>query len=249
MLGKSGRICWKEGENLEIIKLIGILIIIVGFILKFDTIAVVLVAALATALVSGISFADFLTLLGEAFVSNRLVTLFLLTLPMIGMTERFGLRQQAVRLIERIKGLTAGRMLSLYMVIRELAGLFSIRMQGHTQFIRPLIEPMTQASAEAKLGKIDAKDVERIKARSAATENYGNFFAQNTFIAASGVLLITGTMESLGYDISAVSVAQASIPIALIALAFVVISNILFDRKMANKYGKKPSVPKKKGDK
>lgn len=234
---------------MEIIKLIGIVIIIVGFILKFDTIAVVLVAALATALVSGISFADFLTLLGEAFVSNRLVTLFLLTLPMIGMTERFGLRQQAVRLIERIKGLTAGRMLSLYMVIRELAGLFSIRMQGHTQFIRPLIEPMTQASAEAKYGDIDAKDVERIKARSAATENYGNFFAQNTFIAASGVLLITGTMESLGYKISAVSVAQASFPIAIIALFFVVLSNALFDRKMENKYGKKPSIPKKKGDK
>lgn len=232
---------------LEIIKLIGIVIIVVGFIFKFDTIAVVLIAALATALVSGISFPEFLSLLGEAFVSNRLVTLFLLTLPMIGISERFGLRQQAVRLIERIKGLTPGRMLSLYMVIRELAGLFSIRMQGHTQFIRPLIEPMTQASAEAKYGEIDEKDVERIKARSAATENFGNFFAQNTFIAASGVLLITGTMESLGHEISAVAVAQASIPVALIVLIFVAASNVLFDRKMKNKYGKKTTVPTQKG--
>ncbi|MER2181524.1 MAG: DUF969 domain-containing protein, partial [Desemzia incerta] len=213
---------------MEIIKLIGIAIIVVGFIFKFDTIAVVLIAALATALVSGISFVEFLSLLGEAFVANRLVTLFLLTLPMIGISERFGLRQQAVKLIEKIKGLTPGRMLSLYMVIREMAGLFSIRMQGHTQFIRPLIEPMTQASAEAKYGEMDEQDVERIKARSAATENFGNFFAQNTFIAASGVLLIAGTMKSLGYDISAVAVAQASIPVALIALAFVAISNILF---------------------
>ncbi|SFP99518.1 Uncharacterized membrane protein [Desemzia incerta] len=226
---------------MEIIKLIGIAIIVVGFIFKFDTIAVVLIAALATALVSGISFVEFLSLLGEAFVDNRLVTLFLLTLPMIGISERFGLRQQAVKLIERIKGLTPGRMLSLYMVIREMAGLFSIRMQGHTQFIRPLIEPMTQASAEAKYGEMDEQDVERIKARSAATENFGNFFAQNTFIAASGVLLIAGTMKSLGYDISAVAVAQASIPVALIALAFVAISNILFDRKLKNKYGKKPT--------
>ncbi|MER2294739.1 MAG: DUF969 domain-containing protein [Desemzia incerta] len=226
---------------MEIIKLIGIAIIVVGFIFKFDTIAVVLIAALATALVSGISFVEFLSLLGEAFVANRLVTLFLLTLPMIGISERFGLRQQAVKLIERIKGLTPGRMLSLYMVIREMAGLFSIRMQGHTQFIRPLIEPMTQASAEAKYGEMDEQDVERIKARSAATENFGNFFAQNTFIAASGVLLIAGTMKSLGYDISAVAVAQASIPVALIALAFVAISNILFDRKLKNKYGKKPT--------
>lgn len=228
-------------EAVEIIKLIGIAIIVVGFIFKFDTIAVVLIAALATALVSGISFTEFLSLLGEAFVANRLVTLFLLTLPMIGISERFGLRQQAVKLIERIKGLTPGRMLSLYMVIREMAGLFSIRMQGHTQFIRPLIEPMTQASAEAKYGELDEQDVERIKARSAATENFGNFFAQNTFIAASGVLLIAGTMKSLGYDISAVAVAQASIPIALIALAFVATSNILFDRKLKNKYGKKPT--------
>lgn len=226
---------------MEIVKLIGIAIIVVGFIFKFDTIAVVLIAALATALVSGISFTEFLSLLGEAFVANRLVTLFLLTLPMIGISERFGLRQQAVKLIERIKGLTPGRMLSLYMVIREMAGLFSIRMQGHTQFIRPLIEPMTQASAEAKYGELDEQDVERIKARSAATENFGNFFAQNTFIAASGVLLIAGTMKSLGYDISAVAVAQASIPVALIALAFVATSNILFDRKLKNKYGKKPT--------
>jgi len=226
---------------MEVIKLIGIAIIVVGFIFKFDTIAVVLIAALATALVSGISFTEFLSLLGEAFVANRLVTLFLLTLPMIGISERFGLRQQAVKLIERIKGLTPGRMLSLYMVIREMAGLFSIRMQGHTQFIRPIIEPMTQASAEAKYGEMDEQDVERIKARSAATENFGNFFAQNTFIAASGVLLIAGTMKSLGYDISAVAVAQASIPVALIALVFVATSNMLFDRKLQNKYGKKPT--------
>src|SRR5699024_802440 len=100
---------------MEIIKLIGILIIIVGFLLKFDTIAVVLIAALVTALVSGISFTDFLALLGDAFVSNRLVTLFLLTLPMIGLIERFGLRQQSVRLIEKMKGLTPGRFLSIYM--------------------------------------------------------------------------------------------------------------------------------------
>ncbi|ALV21339.1 MAG: DUF969 domain-containing protein [Carnobacterium sp.] len=234
---------------MEIIKLIGILIIVVGFILKFDTIAVVLIAALATALVSGISLTDFLVLLGDAFVSNRLVTLFLLTLPMIGLTERFGLRQQAVKLIEKMKGLTPGRFLSLYMVIRELAGFFSVRVQGHTQFIRPLVEPMTQAAAETKYGEISDEDIERIKARSAATENYGNFFAQNTFIAAAGVLLIAGTLESLGYKVSAVAIAQASIPIALIMLVMVAGSNILFDRKLQRKYGKKTSLPTQKEEK
>ncbi|MFR1676772.1 MAG: 5-oxoproline transporter, DUF969 family subunit, partial [Fusobacterium sp.] len=37
-----------------IIKLIGVLIIVIGFMLKLDTIAVVLVAGLATGLVAGI---------------------------------------------------------------------------------------------------------------------------------------------------------------------------------------------------
>lgn len=231
---------------MEIFKLIGIAIIVVGFILKFDTIAVVLVAALATALVSGISIVEFLALLGDAFVSNRLVTLFLLTLPMIGLTERFGLRQQAVKLIEKMRGLTPGRLLSLYMFVRELAGFFSIRVQGHTQFIRPLVEPMTQAAAETKYRDIDEIDIERIKARSAATENYGNFFAQNTFIAASGVLLITGTLESLGYTVSAVSIALSSIPVALIMLALVTSSNIIFDKKLEKKYNKRKKISSKK---
>ncbi|MBS5960601.1 MAG: DUF969 domain-containing protein [Enterococcus gallinarum] len=224
---------------MEWIKLIGILVILVGFLLKLDTIAVVLIAGLATALVSGIDFTDFLSMLGKAFVDNRLVTLFLLTLPMVGISERFGLKQQAVVLIEKIKGLTPGKFLSLYLFIRELAGFFSIRIQGHTQFIRPIVNPMAQAAAENKYGELEEADQEKIKARSAANENYGNFFAQNTFVAASGVLLITGTLKSLGYDVAASAIAQASIPIALIVLVIATLSNLAFDRKMSKKYGEK----------
>ena len=224
---------------MEWIKLIGILVILVGFLLKLDTIAVVLIAGLATALVSGIDFTDFLSMLGKAFVDNRLVTLFLLTLPMVGISERFGLKQQAVVLIEKIKGLTPGKFLSLYLFIRELAGFFSIRIQGHTQFIRPIVNPMAQAAAENKYGELEEADQEKIKARAAANENYGNFFAQNTFVAASGVLLITGTLKSLGYDVAASAIAQASIPIALIVLVIATLSNLAFDRKMSKKYGER----------
>ncbi|WP_312498569.1 DUF969 domain-containing protein [Enterococcus sp.] len=224
---------------MEWIKLIGILVILIGFLLKLDTIAVVIIAGFVTALVSGISVTDFLTMLGEAFINNRLVTLFLLTLPMVGLSERFGLKQQAVILIEKIKGLTPGKFLSLYLFIREVAGFFSIRIQGHTQFIRPIVNPMAQAAAENKFGEIDEKDQEKIKARAAANENFGNFFAQNTFVAASGVLLIVGTLKSLGYDVAASAVSQASLPIALIVLVIATASNLLFDRSLAKKYGKK----------
>lgn len=229
---------------MEWIRLVGILIIVVGFVLKLDTIAVVLVAGLVTALVSGISFVEFLSILGEAFVANRLVTLFFLTLPMIGLVERFGLRQQATRMIEKIKGLTPGRFLSLYMFIRQLAGFFSVRIQGHTQFVRPLVEPMSQASVKAQYGEQTDEETEKIKARSAAMENLGNFYAQNTFVAAAGVLLIVGTMESLGYDVSAVSVAQASLPVALIALVLVIVSNLLLDKNLKRNSKKRNSISK-----
>ena len=224
---------------MEWIRLIGIAIIVVGFVLKLDTIAVVLIAAIVTGLVSGISFVEILEILGSAFVNNRLVTLFFLTLPMIGLSERFGLRMQATNLIQKLKGLTSGRMLTLYQFIREIAAFFSIRLQGHTQFVRPIVDPMVQAAAKLKYGEIDEEDREMLKAKSAASDNFGNFFAQNTFIAASGELMITGTMKSLGYEITEIAVVQASFPIAIIALILAALNNLVTDRQMARKYGKK----------
>lgn len=224
---------------MEWIRLIGIAIIVVGFVLKLDTIAVVLIAAVVTGLVSGISFVEILEILGSAFVNNRLVTLFFLTLPMIGLSERFGLRMQATNLIQKMKGLTSGRMLTLYQFIREIAAFFSIRLQGHTQFVRPIVDPMVQAAAHLKYGEIDEEDMEMLKAKSAASDNFGNFFAQNTFIAASGVLMITGTMKSLGYEINEIAVVQASFPIAIIALILAALNNMVTDKQMVRKYGKK----------
>lgn len=227
---------------MEWIKLIGILIILVGFILKLDTIAVVIVAALVTALVSGISFPEFLTMLGQAFVENRLVTIFLLTLPMIGLSERFGLKQQAVILIRKMKGLTPGMFLTLYTGIRELAGFFGIRISGHPQFVRPIVNPMAQAAAETKYGQLSAEDEDKIKALSAANENYGNFFGQNTFVAGSGVLLIAGTLNDLHYKVSEAGIARWSLLIALATLVLTAIFNMLADRKLAHKYGQRKDV-------
>src|SRR5699024_3650553 len=151
--------------------LIGVLIIVIGFIMKIDTIAVVIIAGIITGLVSGLSLIDVLALLGQGFTDNRLVTLFVLTLTMIGLSERFGLKEQAVYLINKIKGLTVGRFLSLYLFIREVAGLFSLRLGGHPQFIRPLIEPMAQASAVANYEDMDEETQERIKAQASVMEN------------------------------------------------------------------------------
>lgn len=219
--------------------LIGILIIVIGFIMKLDTIAVVIIAGLVTGLVSGLSITEVLALLGQGFVNNRLVTLFVLTLVMIGLSERYGLKDQAVYLINKIKGLTVGRFLSLYLFIREVSGLFSLRLGGHPQFVRPLIEPMAQASAIANYEDIDEETKEKIKAQAAAMENFGNFYAQNTFVGAAGTLLIAGTLDSLGYDAPAARIAVASLAVAGIALVMGVIYNMWFDRQLSKKYKRK----------
>ncbi|AIG48487.1 TPA: DUF969 domain-containing protein [Streptococcus pyogenes] len=224
---------------MEWIKLIGIMIIVLGFILKFDAIATVVVAGLVTALVSGISFIDFLDILGKEFTNQRLLTIFFITLPLIGLSETYGLKHRATQLIQRVQALTVGRLLTLYLIIRELAGLFSIRLGGHPQFVRPLIQPMGEAAAKANIGE-ELTDAEKddIKAMAAANENFGNFFAQNTFVGAGGVLLIAGTLEQLGYDGNQAKIAFSSILIAIISIIIVAIYNYLFEKKMERQHQK-----------
>ena len=196
--------------------LIGVAVIVIGFMLKLDAIAVVIMAAMTTALIADVSFPDFLEQIGQAFVDNRSVSLFLLTLPMIALSERYGLKEQAVSLIRRLRGMTAPRFLTIYTVIRQLCGIFGIRISGMVQFVRPIVHPMTSAAAHEK-GLASPDNDERIKAESAVAENVGNFFGQNGFVAASGVLLIVGTLDSLGYDVSPERIAAASLPMIVIA--------------------------------
>ena len=214
---------------MEYLKLLGIVIIVVGFALKWDTTAVVVLAAIVTAVFSGMSIPDLLTTLGQSFVDNRMVSLFFLTLPMIGLVESHGLKEVAVNGIQKLKKLTPSRILNLYLVIRELGGVFGISLSGQVQFVRPLITPMVTAAAEAKR-KLTDKEIDLIKARSAATDNFGNFFAQNLFVATAGVLLIASTM-SLKHPVEPMQVVLASIPIAIITLVVVAVYNRWFDRQ------------------
>lgn len=203
---------------MEVIKLIGVLIVIVGFILKLDTLAVVVVAGLATGLVAGMSPMQILDTLGTAFITNRTATLFILTLPAIGLCERNGLKDKAVDFITSLKNATTGRLIAIWQIIRTVASAFSLRIGGHPQFIRPLINPMAQAAAEVQYGELDEKTQDEIKGMCAGSENYGNFFAQNCFMGASGTLLIVSTLTEQGYPVDALQIAGQSVPIAVLSV-------------------------------
>lgn len=215
---------------MEVLKLIGVVIVIVGFVLKLDTLAVVVVAGLATGLVAGMSPVEILDTLGTAFITNRTATLFILTLPVIGLCERYGLKDKAVDLIKSIKSATTGRLLSIWQAVRTLASAFSLRIGGHPQFIRPLINPMAQAAYVAKYGEPDSDTEDKIKGLAAGTENYGNFFAQNCFMGSSGTLLIVSTLTEQGYEVSALEIAGQSIPIAVISVVVGIAYALIWDQ-------------------
>ena len=219
---------------MEWLKLIGILIIVLGFLFKIDTIAVILIAAVATGLVSGLNLYVILETLGKAFVDNRLVTLFILTLPMVGLIERFGLKKQASNMIGKVNKVTSGRLMTIYLFIRELAGVASIRIGGHPQFVRPLINPMVQGALRTRYHlqehEVDEKDIEKIK---------GDLFGESLFVGAAGGLLMVGTFQSLDIKVNAIDLVLASLPIAVIVFFIVWINNIRFDKYLDRKYGKK----------
>lgn len=223
---------------MEIVKLIGVAIIVLGFALKLDVLAVVLVAGIVTGIVSGLDFFYILEIIGTSFVNNRLMSIFLIMFPVIAIIERFGMKERAAYLIGKIKDASAGKVLSLWIVIRSLASAMNIRIGGHVQFIRPLILPMTTAAAEASKGsRLTEKEDEKVKGLSAASENYGNFFAQNCFPAASGVVLIQSGLAVAGYDVTLSSIASSSIFVMIISIILTMVQVFLFDRQV--KGGKK----------
>ena len=215
-------------------KLLGIAVIVIGFALKLRTTFVVVAAALVTGLLAGLPLftsagrEGIVEMLGRAFTENRLLTLFIITLPAIGLAERYGLQEQSARLIGKVRAATVGRLQIVYQLFRVLHGLLGIRLNGHPVFVRPLIFPMSIGAAQAPLTE---ETVEEIKAASSASENYGNFYGQNLSPVQPGILLVFGVMAGLGYPVSVWRLVLFAIPIATISVILGVIQFLWLDRR------------------
>ena len=205
----------------------GILIVIIGFTLRFNPLLVVVVAGIATGFAGQVSLEKILTIFGEAFVRNRYLSLFILTLPVIGLLERSGLKEQAQALIGKIEAATTGRILILYFFIREVAAAIGLTaLGGHAQMVRPLVAPMAEAAAENKYGKLPEETRNKIKAFSASADNVGLFFGEDIFIAFGAVLLMKGFYEQYGIFLEPLSIALWGIPTAI--AAFIIHGTRLF---------------------
>jgi uncharacterized membrane protein len=217
-----------------VLPLIGILIVVAGFALRFNPLAVVVAAALATGVAAGHSLADVVSAFGKAFIDSRSVPIVWLALPVIGLLERAGLKERARIVVSRIHVATTGRLLLVYLALRQItAALGLTSLGGQAQMVRPLVAPMAEAAAEARRGEIDDDTRFRIRAHAAAADNIGVFFGEDIFIAIGSILLIRGFLDQNGIHVEATSLAAWAVPTAICAFLIHGARLLLLDRRLA----------------
>ncbi len=212
--------------------LLGVVVVVVGFALRQNPMLVVTVAGLVTGLLGGMSPKEILDAFGTGFAGSRSIAIFLLVLPVIGLVERNGLQEQSRRIISRMARLTTGRVLALYLFVRQVTcaiGLLSIG--GHAQSVRPIVAPMAEAAAVRKHGPLPERLSQRIRAFAASTDNVGAFFGEDIFVAVGAVLLITSFVDTTyKFTLQPLEVALWAIPTAVCALVIHGLRSLRMDR-------------------
>ncbi|MGH8191023.1 MAG: DUF969 domain-containing protein [Rhodanobacteraceae bacterium] len=215
--------------------LIGVLVIVIGFALRFNPVPVVVAAGIASGLAAGKSIDEILALLGNSFVSERALLLFILTLPAIGVLERAGLREHARNWISNLRGLTLSRLLIAYLGLRQILSMLGLtNVAGQAQTVRPLLAPMAEAAAEQRGKPLDGDERNDVRAFSAATDNIGLFFGEDVFIALGAVLLIQGFYSQHGIELEPLHIALWALPTAIAAFFIHAVRTVLFARRIGS---------------
>jgi uncharacterized membrane protein len=224
--------------------LIGVAVVIVGFVLRFNPIVVVTVAGLATGLAAKLPPDLILAKLGTGFVKTRNLPLtLLLPLPVIGLLERHGLRERAQAWIAGIRSATAGRLLIVYLFIRESAAAIGLTLVGgHAPMVRPLVAPMTEAAAAQTHGPLPPAVRDRLKALAAATDNVGLFFGEDIFVAFGSIVLMQTFLAENGLVTDPLHIALWGIPTAIAAFVIHATRLLRLDRRL-------PALIAREGDK
>lgn len=216
--------------------LLGVLVVIIGFAIKLEPIAIIVVSAIVTAILGGINVIDLLETVGTTFVANRnqLITIILMILT--GTLERNGLKEAGADLIRRAKGLTTGMLIAIWGVLDEIFIIFKIPIGGIPSFVRPIMMPMTLGIIESKGYDIAPEHEETIKALYGKDYNVSNFFGQCLFAANSSVLLIQSTLASIGYDVDVMQIVMVQVPVAIFAMIVNATQTLIVDKRMIKKY-------------
>jgi uncharacterized membrane protein len=213
--------------------LLGIAVVVAGFVARFNPLLVVAAAAIVTGLAAGMSPIRVISAFGKAFNDNRYVSVVWLVLPVIGLLERAGLQERARLLVARVRTATPGRLLFAYFLVRQItAALGLTSLGGHAQMVRPLIAPMAEGAAENRHGPLPDATRWRIRAWAAATDNVALFFGEDIFLAIASILLIKGFLEQNGIVVEPFQISVWAIPTAILAFLMHGTRLVLLDRRI-----------------
>lgn len=224
--------------------LLGIAVVVVGFVARINPLVVILIAAITTGVMAAVgpgvdagalltAAVDTVRRFGKAFNDNRYFHITWLVLPVIGLLERAGLQERARDLVTQVRNVTAGRLMLIYLFVRQgTAALGLTSLGGHPQMVRPLIAPMAEGAAETEHGPLTDKARFRIRGMAAGTDNVGLFFGEDIFIAIGSIVLIVGFLEQAGVRVEALHVSLWAIPTALVALVVHGARLLMFDRQV-----------------
>lgn len=231
--------------------LLGIAVVVFGFIVRANPLLVVMAAALTTGLAAAWTPDADLSLMwnagvatlasfGKAFNDNRYVSVVWLVLAAIGLLERAGLQERARMSIAQVQAATVGRLLWVYFVIRQIAAAVGLTsLGGHAQMVRPLVAPMAEGAAEAKYGALPDRERFLIRSHSAAADNIALFFGEDIFIAIASILLIKGFLEQNGILVEPLQLSLWAIPTAIAALIIHSFRLWLLDARLKRALGTK----------
>ena len=223
--------------------LLGVGVLVLGFVLRLNPLVVIVIAALVTGLMAalgpGVGGAELwavavatLEAFGKAFNDSRYFHITWLILPLIGLLEREGLQERARIVISRARAATAGRLMLVYLILRQATSALGLTsLGGHPQMVRPLLAPMAEGATERE-GTITERARFRIRGMAAATDNIGLFFGEDIFIAIGSIVLMVGFLEQAGIIVEPLQLSVWAIPTAVAALIVHGARLLMFDRKL-----------------
>jgi uncharacterized membrane protein len=213
--------------------LIGVAIVVIGFVLRMNPLLVVTVAGLATGIASGLGPLAVVAAFGKAFITSRYVAIVWLVLPVIGLLEHAGLKERARSVVAGLHAATTSRILLAYFAIRQItAALGLTSLGGHPQMVRPLIAPMAEGAAENRYGELPERVRYKIRAHAAAVDNVALFFGEDIFIAIGSILLIKGFLDQNGIHVEPTQLAVWAIPTAVCAFVIHCTRLLLLERSL-----------------
>ena len=213
--------------------LIGIAIVVIGFVLRINPLLVVTVAGLATGIASGLGPLAVVAAFGKAFITSRYVAIVWLVLPVIGLLEHAGLKERARAVVAGFRAATTSRILLAYFAVRQItAALGLTSLGGHAQMVRPLIAPMAEGAAENRYGELPDRTRYWIRANAAAVDNIALFFGEDIFIAIGSILLIKGFLDQNGIHVEPTRLAIWAIPTAICAFLIHCTRLLVLERRL-----------------